>query len=337
MQDKVTVITPVYNTPVHLLDRVVMSVLHQTYENVELILVDDHSSNPDTQERLDHYCSTKNCKIILHKKTANGGVSDSLNIGVSLANGKYYCVLDHDDYLEPDYIEKMVSLAVAEDADMVVGGMKHIDEQGTVIAKYPTEDVVYKKENFPWMSTVNLSRMYRLSIVKENHIQYPVGAWTEDVIFSAWVYPFIRKISVLSYEGYVNYINPDSASRSKSFNALRLEQIPFEAIEQLIARNCEKRDPYISGLLCNEMMFIGYSLTLFSDKAVKEYTRRQFSLFSKKLACKRKELRKYEETTEMAKLFRAMDMLFLITNKVHMEGLGYRLAELAGKRYYTNR
>ncbi len=335
MRSKVSIILPIYNTPINLLKRAVESALYQTYSDVELIMVDDCSPEVAVSEYLGTIHSTANCDILVHRKDKNGGVSDSLNLGVQLATGEYYCILDHDDYLEPDYVDKMISCAEKNNADLVVGGMKQVDENGVVIAAYPRNPSMYMMESYPWMSAVNLARMIRRSIVIDNGITYPVGAWTEDIIFSAKVYPFVKVVATLPYEGYVNYINPGSSSRSASYYALRIDQIPLEDIKEIIIRNNKERYPYISGLMNNEMMMIGYMLTAFSDKADKTRVKQVFLRYSKELNCTCGELREYNSFVRGSGFgVRLFEIIFNITNRFGMMSLGYLFTGIVVRLYY---
>ncbi len=217
---KVSIIVPVFNTPINLLNRSLQSVLNQTYKNLELVVIDDGSTKKEVWEYIISLNDTANCKIIKYKKEKNKGKSDSLNIGVRKATGEYYCILDHDDYLKKDYVERMVQCAVEECADLVVGGMDIIDDDGTVISKYPLDKNSYGMCDFTWSSPVNLARLYRRQMVIDRGITYPNGCWTEDIIFTGQAYYEFKATATLSYEGYIAFINPLSTSRSRGFHKL---------------------------------------------------------------------------------------------------------------------
>ena len=99
--DKISFIVPVYNVEPYL-SRCVDSLLNQTYENIELILVDDCS--PDNSKSIMESYSKKDSRIkIIHK--TNGGVSSARNAGIEAATGKYICFVDIDDEAKPDYVK----------------------------------------------------------------------------------------------------------------------------------------------------------------------------------------------------------------------------------------
>lgn len=112
IKDLVTVIIPVYNKIEYLKDSL-KSVINQTYNNIEIIVVDDGSNKHD---RILEICNNFNKKIRILKLKKNAGVSVALNEGIRRSNGKYINWLSHDDLFLPTKIdEQLKSLAGAED------------------------------------------------------------------------------------------------------------------------------------------------------------------------------------------------------------------------------
>ena len=99
-QPLISIITPVFNTPARWLRECVGSVLSQTYNNWELILIDDHSNEADTLRSLTELAASDS-RIILAKDETRGGISAASNRGLALARGDWVALLDHDDLLEP--------------------------------------------------------------------------------------------------------------------------------------------------------------------------------------------------------------------------------------------
>lgn len=114
--DLVSVIIPVYNVEAFL-DRCVTSVVNQTYANLEIVLVDDGAtdSSPELCERW----AEKDPRIIVVHKP-NGGLSSARNAGIARSTGPWIAFIDSDDWIEPDYIETLHTLAVEHDADLSV-------------------------------------------------------------------------------------------------------------------------------------------------------------------------------------------------------------------------
>ena len=112
---KVSVVIPIYNVQEYL-NECVSSIVNQTYQNLEIILVDDGS--PDSCPIMCDAWKNQDDRItVIHKK--NGGLSDARNAGLAKASGEYILYVDSDDYLDDDTIEWMVSCAVTHNAEIV--------------------------------------------------------------------------------------------------------------------------------------------------------------------------------------------------------------------------
>ena len=113
---KISLIVPIYNVEKYL-QQCIDSILVQTHKNLELILVDDGS--PDTSGKIADENALRDSRIkVVHKE--NGGVSSARNAGIEIATGEYICFADGDDWLEPEYVEYLLSLAVENDAEASV-------------------------------------------------------------------------------------------------------------------------------------------------------------------------------------------------------------------------
>jgi len=127
----VSVVVPVYNAEKYLA-RCVESIVNQSYTNLEIILVDDGSTDKSPVS-CDEWAK-KDCRIrVVHKKNAGAGYAR--NSGLEIATGMYICFFDSDDYLAPDAIYKALSLAQKEKTDIVVFGAVTVDQDGNCIAK----------------------------------------------------------------------------------------------------------------------------------------------------------------------------------------------------------
>lgn len=132
MTSKVSVIIPIYNIEKYL-DRCIESVVKQTYDDLEIILVDDCS-----QDRSSEICDIwkeKDLRIkVIHNKE-NVGQGIGRNRALKIATGKYVCFFDGDDYVTHNAIERLVLSMERENADIAVCGMKNINEEGEIISQ----------------------------------------------------------------------------------------------------------------------------------------------------------------------------------------------------------
>ena len=113
MKDLVSIVVPLYNSALYI-EKCVRSCLEQTYENIEVVVVDDGSTD-DGLNVVNGIMNEDERVKVFHKE--NGGVSSARNIGIEKANGEYVCFVDADDCLDEDFIESMVGCMVENGAD----------------------------------------------------------------------------------------------------------------------------------------------------------------------------------------------------------------------------
>jgi len=129
-QPLISIITPVFDTPVRWLEEAVESVLAQAYENWELLLIDDGSSASDLLEALPALAA-RDRRITLAEVGKHKGISAALNQGLELARGEWVTFLDHDDVLEPDALFQILSLLQTHpDADLIYSDEDKLAENG---------------------------------------------------------------------------------------------------------------------------------------------------------------------------------------------------------------
>ncbi|HEX3421219.1 MAG TPA: glycosyltransferase [Candidatus Udaeobacter sp.] len=115
-QPLISIITPVFDTPVSRLEEAVQSVMAQAYEKWQLLLIDDGSTDPDLLRILPELAQ-RDRRIVLSNLEKHGGISAASNRGLELAGGEWITFLDHDDVLEPDALFQIVNV-LQEDADV---------------------------------------------------------------------------------------------------------------------------------------------------------------------------------------------------------------------------
>jgi GT2 family glycosyltransferase len=126
----ISIITPVFNTPVAWLEECVQSVLDQAYEEWELILIDDNSNDPELLKFLPELAA-RDSRIVLTRSDKRGGISAASNRGLELAKGEWIGFLDHDDLLEPDALFQHVKwLQAHRDADLIYSDEDKLTEDG---------------------------------------------------------------------------------------------------------------------------------------------------------------------------------------------------------------
>lgn len=119
----ISVIVPVYNVEKYL-SQCIESILNQTFNNLELILIDDGSTD-NSGEICDEYAIKDNRIRVIHKE--NGGISSARNTGLNATKGDYIAFVDSDDYIAMDMFEKMLDIAIKTNADMVKCGFNEFN------------------------------------------------------------------------------------------------------------------------------------------------------------------------------------------------------------------
>lgn len=239
--EKVSVIIPVYNDEKYL-KQCVESVLTQTYTNLEIILVDDGSTD-HTPEICEEYREKYDQIRVLHKK--NGGVGSSRNAGLALATGEYILFIDNDDWLEKHHIEELYKLAKENNADIAAGNFNIFYEDTSTFSYWLNDDTYFKKVysikewfslqyrndfyNMSVVFTVPWDKLYKRSLFK--NIVYPEDAPVEDDLTTWKVYLLANKIA---YENKAIYTHRKIKS-SVTASVSETDVFPLRSIEERIA------------------------------------------------------------------------------------------------------
>lgn len=196
----VSIIVPVYNVE-KFLKKCVESLINQTYKNLEIILVDDGST--DSSGKLCDFLKTYDNRItVIHKE--NGGLSDARNVGLSVANGTYFTFIDSDDFISLDTIEKLYSSMQRYDCDIAVCNMIRIYEDETRIPFYcPVKQLTVweGQQRFETLKQPSVcNKLFRSEILKD--ICFPKGKFYEDTFVYHVLAYRAKKIVLTGHEGY---------------------------------------------------------------------------------------------------------------------------------------
>ena len=228
---KVSVIVPIYNVEEYL-EKCLETLVKQTLEEIEIILVNDGSTD-NSSKIAKKYQQKYNNKIIYLEKE-NGGLSDARNCGIPHAKGEYIAFLDSDDYVESTTYEEMYEIAQRENSDMV---------ECDFYWEYPNKiknDIgdIYKnqKEMLEKIRVVAWNKLIRRELLEKTKVIFPKGYRYEDVEFTYKLVPYLKKVSFLK-KPCVHYIQREG-SIANSQNE-RNKEI-FEVLEHVIKYYKEK-------------------------------------------------------------------------------------------------
>lgn len=176
----ISVIIPIYKVEPYL-NKCVESIVNQTYQNLEIILVDDGS--PDHCPQMCDEWAKKDRRIrVIHKE--NGGLSDARNAGIETATGEYIAFVDSDDFVEPVYIQELYCTLTENHADLAICSFLFERPDGTLKKDCPIiPEGIWTGRNFlvqstNWGCVVAWNKLYKKSLW--DTIKFPVGKQHED-------------------------------------------------------------------------------------------------------------------------------------------------------------
>lgn len=203
----ISIIIPVYKVEKYL-EKCIQSVINQTYENLQIILVDDGS--PDNCGKIcDEYAQKDHRIEVIHK--SNGGLSDARNKGLEIAKGEYIGFIDSDDYIESDMYEVLYNLLKQYNADVSICNFYTVS-QGKIAIKN-AENGIKEYNRIEILKEVLLdnniqsyawNKLYKKELFDE--IKYPVGKKYEDIGTTFYLLEKCNKVVVTGKPEYY-YIN----------------------------------------------------------------------------------------------------------------------------------
>jgi len=217
---------PVYNT-MEYLERCITSIMEQSYKNIEIILVNDGST--DESLNICKKFANLDDRIILIDKQ-NGGVSSARNAGLDKASGDYIGFVDSDDYISSDMYEKLIRAITESKADIAECGYTTVDLNSEVIKEFPlikeeaTENYNCSHNYLTKHNTTNfnVNKLYKKAIFDD--IRYPKLKYSEDYVVNAKAFFYCNKKVTISDCCYYYVMNPDSACH-QDFNISKLDRI----------------------------------------------------------------------------------------------------------------
>lgn len=283
----ISIIIPVYKVEQYL-EKCMASILGQTYDNLEVILVDDGS--PDGCPKMcDTYGKRYQNVIVIHKK--NGGLSSARNAGVRVATGEYIAFVDSDDYVDPKMYEHMVNVMLCQKSDMVICGLQCVDEQNQEInagrtlltGQLDPDSIALKILDGWWEYVPAWNKLYKAEVIKS--YLFPEGKIHEDEFTVHHYLGACKSISVIPEKYYKYVIRNGSIVHSgisvKSFDALDAYYDRYKYYEKARKNFLAKKTfEVIESVYCDRR----YNIKVTEDNriAVKEIDQRFCEYFLKK-------------------------------------------------------
>lgn len=288
---KISVILPVYNVAIYL-ERCIDSVLNQTYTNLEIIIIDDGSTD-NSSEICDKYESRDSRVIVFHKQ--NGGPSSARNFGMRHVTGDYVSFIDSDDWIQKDFYESMMS-GLLVNAD-IINANYSIEIDSKIV---PHFDNVFEglyegneiKKNFVIPLLKNgrnmqvWTNLYRMDFLKQLNLKFESEKeiYAEDDLFNIIAYNSCRNIYKIKTTSYIHRIVSNSLSQSyrEGYFKMQLRRRQLK-VSYLISVNQhellnvinESQGNEIASALFKESL-CGYSKAIKNIKEICEFDSREF-------------------------------------------------------------
>ena len=255
MEPLISIIIPVYNAE-SFLSQCIESVLKQTYHNIEIIVVNDGSTDNSLSICKDF--EKKDARLLVIDKE-NGGVSIARNTGLDYANGEFILFVDSDDWMEMDACERLLNAQQKNDSDLTVADIIHETDTGSFHVRifnrefdvddsqfclqYQMTCIGYGYNPYPTnQGTVSgigsvWNKMFRKRIIQDHHLRFDPGTFDiyEDNLFTMNYLDYCNRVSYISIPIYHYRMVDGSSIHKYRSNSCEISRRIFEKVEQFIA------------------------------------------------------------------------------------------------------
>ena len=208
MLELISIIVPIYNVATYLV-RCIESLINQTYKNIEIILINDGSTD-NSLDLCEKYKYIDKRIIVVDKE--NGGLSDARNVGLDVCKGDYVAFVDSDDYVEESYLEKLYEAIKMTDSDIAICSFSLVNENGKLRKKekmpnYTCVDGRYilskvlSKTGYKYVVAWN--KLYKREIFE--NLRFPIGKYYEDEYINYRIFYEKKRIALVPLSLY-NYV-----------------------------------------------------------------------------------------------------------------------------------
>lgn len=277
MNDLVSIIVPVYNVELYL-EQCLNSLINQTYKQLEIILIDDGSTDESPIICDNYYVKDKRIKVI-HKM--NGGLSDARNVGLNVASGKYIMFVDSDDLIDLKMVEIFVNIMNEKNADIIEcdycmfwDSFKELNNNDkNEILIFNKDEALYHLFKEDVFKHVVWNKFYKKELFDD--ILFEKGKLHEDLFFSYRIFEKINKIVKVNHALYYY------RQRSNSIMNAKISDRNLDAVEAR-QRQYEyfKNNDNLNSLLLDNLLG---SCLYFMQKALMQNDKEIIKIFESKL------------------------------------------------------
>lgn len=223
----VSVIMPVYNGDKYIA-RSIMSVVRQTYQDLELLLINDGSVDCSEEIIQKMITENKNRKI-KYIRQENLGIARARNRGLKEAVGEFVIFIDQDDWMEPDCVEVLMNEAIKGGFDLVIGGVNKVNNKDKVMERWSLQpDLSWSKFRItaPW------GRVFKKALIEEKGISFFNTKISEDLYFNILFLSHANNVKVVSYVGY-NWVQNQTSESHGNWSKMSDDRNPLIMLTEL--------------------------------------------------------------------------------------------------------
>lgn len=212
---KVSIIVPIYNVA-PFLDKLICSLIEQSYRNIEIILVEDGSPD-NSAEICDKYARLDNRIVVIHKSNAGG--CEARNSGLDIASGEFIMFVDGDDWLSLDCVEYLLNIAIQTDSEMALSDHHFTTRDQKQIKKdniqcWTSEEAV-SAILYPRFAVGCWNKIYSLDMVRRNNLRFDVPWSGEGMYFASMAASYSNHVGVGHKKVYHYRMNNETSAMTK--------------------------------------------------------------------------------------------------------------------------
>ncbi|MFG6149944.1 glycosyltransferase family 2 protein [Halobacillus sp. B23F22_1] len=238
MNPAISIIVPVYNVEPYL-RRCLDSILEQTFTDIEVIVVNDGSTD-GSGEICDEFAEKDKRIRVIHKK--NGGLSSARNAGLDIVKGEYIGFVDSDDYIDINMYKKLYELCIYTRSEISICTFGEVNEKNVSVPK-KEKDLILEMDNNEGLRQLFKGEIYRFSVCNKlfnrkcmSNIKFPVGLLHEDLATSYQMFAKASKVVFTNFTGYM-YFKRENSILNKEYHEGRLGSfVGWEEILEFIRK-----------------------------------------------------------------------------------------------------
>ena len=263
----ISIIIPVYNTEKYL-SRCIDSVINQTYRNLEILIVNDGSTD-NSGAICDSYAQQESRIRVFHKK--NGGLSSARNFGIDVCSGEYLGFVDSDDWIEPNMYDTMLHTVLDRKTQICVCGRYDVDSftGNRTVGLCPQINEVISSEEcvgrmliWDGLDSSAVDKLFSKDLFTD--VRFPLGRLSEDVAILYRVVFKTTTVSLINIPFYNYYHRENSITTSNVFNDAKLDTVKHS---EIILSWIKEHYP----LLVSNAMFFRASMIVYAYEVVSHY------------------------------------------------------------------